>query len=41
VVLEHQHSAGGLFKQGFGQRELDEASTLTSMVVSFLHCCSH
>ena len=41
MVLEHQHSVGGLFKQGFGQRDVDEATALTSMVVSFLHFCSY
>jgi hypothetical protein len=32
--LEHHHSECGLFKQGFGQGELDEAAVLTSMAVS-------
>jgi hypothetical protein len=32
--LEHQHSVCGLFKQGFGQGELNEAVALTSMAIS-------
>jgi len=35
--LEHQHLVCGLFKQGFGQGDLDEVVALTSMVVSVIH----
>ena len=38
IALKHKHSVCGLFEQGYGERELGEAVSPTSMVVRISLC---